>query len=143
MNISLRQIIQKLKLRYGSEATVNKTLRAMGLRIGERTRVYTLRFPSEPYLVRIGDHCTIAPDVTFVTHNANTMLQDKYESLTGFGFGFTFESLLLLLRSLFEPLLSQDCLSVRSPIHESNRTVLTAIGGDEFNVGRVGRVGRR
>lgn len=85
MSISLTEIIRKLKLRYGSEATVNNTLRAMGVRIGERTRIYTLRFPSEPYLIRIGDHCAIAPDVTFVTHNANTMLQDKYESLTGFG----------------------------------------------------------
>ncbi len=85
MKISLKIIIQKLKLRYGSDATVIKTLRGMGVRIGERTRIYTLRFPSEPYLLRIGDHCGIAPDVTFVTHSANTILQDKHKSLTAFG----------------------------------------------------------
>jgi len=85
MGLSLKIIVQKLKLRYGSEETVNRTLRAMGMRIGEGSRVYTLRIPGEAYLIRIGDRCAIAPDVTFVTHNANTIFQHKYDSLTGFG----------------------------------------------------------
>ena len=85
MGLSLKVIVQKLKLRYGSEETVNATLREMGMRIGKDSRIYTLRIPGEPYLVRVGDHCAIAPDVTFVTHNANTIFQHKYDSLTGFG----------------------------------------------------------
>lgn len=85
MGLSLKIIVQKLKLRYASEATVNKTLREMGMRIGENSRIYTLRIPAEAYLIRVGNHCAIAPDVTFVTHNANTIFQHKYESLTGFG----------------------------------------------------------
>lgn len=85
MNLRLRDIIRKLKIRYGSEETVNRTLRGMGMRIGERCRIYTLRFPSEIWLIRVGNDVVISPDVTFVTHSANSVLQHKYESLTAFG----------------------------------------------------------
>lgn len=85
MNLRLSDIVRKLKLRYGSEETVVRTLREMGMRIGERCRIYTLKFPSEIWLIRIGNDVAIAPDVTFVTHNANTIFQHKYDSLTGFG----------------------------------------------------------
>lgn len=85
MKITLKRIVQKLKLRYGSDETVSRTLREMGMRVGENTRIYTLRIPGEAYLVRVGNHCAISPDVTLVTHNANFVYQHKHESLTGFG----------------------------------------------------------
>ncbi len=80
-----RRIIQKLILRYGSQAMRVRTLRAMGVRIGERCRIYTSNFGPEPWLIRIGDHVCISNDVTFVNHNLNWPFQDKYDSLTGFG----------------------------------------------------------
>lgn len=83
--MDLRRIIWKLRLRYGSQETVTKTLRAMGVRVGEGCRIYTTRFGSEPWLIRIGNGCGIAHDVTFVTHGANWILQHKYETLTTFG----------------------------------------------------------
>ncbi len=83
--MGLKRIIQKLKLRYGSQTTVIQTLREMGVQIGERTRIYTANFGGEPWLVRIGDHVCISNDVTFVCHNLNWPFQDKYESLTSFG----------------------------------------------------------
>jgi acetyltransferase-like isoleucine patch superfamily enzyme len=85
MGLNIRHYWRKLKLRLGSEETVNATLRAMGVRLGKNCRVYTVHFPPEPWLIRIGDNCAIGPDVTFVTHNANTIFQHKYDSLTGFG----------------------------------------------------------
>ncbi len=78
-------LIQKLKLRYGSQETVVRTLRTMGVRIGERCRIYTSNFGTEPWLIRIGDHVCVSNDVTFVNHGLNWPFQDKYESLTGFG----------------------------------------------------------
>jgi hypothetical protein len=42
--MGLKRIIQKLKLRYGSQETVIRTLREMGVRIGERCRIYTSNF---------------------------------------------------------------------------------------------------
>ena len=78
-------LIRKMKLRYGSQETVIRTLREMGVQIGERCRIYSTNFGGEPWLIRIGDHVGIAPDVTFVNHNLNWVFQDKYESLTSFG----------------------------------------------------------
>ena len=83
--MGLKRLIQKLKLRYGSQETVIRTLREMGVQIGERCRIYTSNFGGEPWLIRIGDHVCISNDVTFVNHNLTWPLQDKYESLTAFG----------------------------------------------------------
>lgn len=83
--MGLKRLIQKLKLRYGSQETVISTLRAMGVRVGERCRIYTSNFGAEPWLIRIGDHVCISNDVTFVNHHLTWPFQDKYESLTGFG----------------------------------------------------------
>ena len=81
----LGRMIQKLKLRYGSQVTVIATLRGMGVRIGSRCRIYSSDFGPEPWLIKIGDHVCISNDVTFVNHGLNWPFQDKYESLTGFG----------------------------------------------------------
>ena len=83
--MGLEHIIQKLKLRYGSQDTVLRTLRKMGVRIGEQCRIYTANFGSEPWLIKIGDHVLVSNDVTFVNHGLNWPFQDKYDSLTGFG----------------------------------------------------------
>jgi acetyltransferase-like isoleucine patch superfamily enzyme len=83
--MGIARIIQKLKLRYGSDETIRQTLRAMGVRVGERSRVYTTKLGSEPWLISIGEHCGISHDVVFVTHNSNWCFQDKYETLTSFG----------------------------------------------------------
>ena len=83
--MGFRGIIEKLKLRYGSQETVIRTLRGMGVRIGERCRVYTTNFGGEPWLIRIGNHVCVSNDVTFVNHGLTHVFQDKYESLTSFG----------------------------------------------------------
>ena len=81
----INRLYRKLKLRYGSRETVAQTLRDMGMRVGDRVRFYTLRVPGEAWLVRIGNDVTVSADVTLVTHDANTVLQHKHDSLTGFG----------------------------------------------------------
>ena len=83
--MGLRRVLQKLKLRYGSQETVVRTLREMGVRVGERCRIYTTKFGGEPWLIRIGNHVCISNDVTFVNHNLNWPFQDRYKSLTSFG----------------------------------------------------------
>lgn len=85
MAMSLEHLLLKFVMRFGNEATVNRSLRRLGMRIGEGTRYYSMRLPGEPWLVRIGDNCLIASDVTFITHDANTIFQHKYKSLTSFG----------------------------------------------------------
>lgn len=62
-----------------------RTLREMGVRIGDGCRIYTTDFGGEPWLIRIGNRVCISNDVTFVNHGLNWPFQEKYESLTGFG----------------------------------------------------------
>ncbi len=81
----LRRLYWKQLLKFGNDATKVRALRKMGVRIGERCRVYTTNFGSEPWLVRLGDHVCISNDVHFLTHSLNWPFQDKYDSLTGFG----------------------------------------------------------
>ena len=83
--MGLRRAIQKLKLRYGSQATIVNTLRRMGVRIGEGCRIYTSNFGAEPWLIRIGNRVCISNDVTFVNHGLVWPFEDKYDSLTRFG----------------------------------------------------------
>ncbi len=83
--MGITRLIQKLKLRYGSQQTVIATLREMGVRIGEDCRIYALNFGPEPWLIRIGNHVCVSNDVTFICHNLTWPLQHKYESLTAFG----------------------------------------------------------
>lgn len=85
MGMPFRHMWVKLVMRFGSEAQVNRALGKLGMRIGEGARIYTMRLPGEPWLVRIGDRCLVASDVTFITHDANTVFQHKYETLTSFG----------------------------------------------------------
>lgn len=46
-----------------------KHLRKLGVRIGDRCRIRTLKFSSEPYLIEIGDHVAIAAGTEFITHD--------------------------------------------------------------------------
>lgn len=82
--MGIERICQKVALRYGSQRLIHRTLRRMGVRLGEGCRIYTQNFGSEPWLIRIGDRVCISNDVTFVTHNLTWPVQDKHESLTSF-----------------------------------------------------------
>jgi len=77
--------IEKLILKYGSQPWRHAVMRRMGIRLGEGCRIYTTKFGSEPFLIKIGNRVAISPDVTFVNHKPNWNFQEKYESLTGFG----------------------------------------------------------
>lgn len=81
----MRRYLDKLILRYGTQPMRLRILRRMGVRIGERCRIYTHNFGSEPWLIKIGNRVCISNDVTFVNHDLNWPLQEKYDSLTGFG----------------------------------------------------------
>lgn len=80
-----RRLWAKVRIRYGGERAAIAAWRGLGARVGDGVRIYTVRIPTEPWLVRIGDRSVVSSDVTFVTHSANSVIQHKHESLTGFG----------------------------------------------------------
>jgi acetyltransferase-like isoleucine patch superfamily enzyme len=81
----LKWLFQKFKLRYGSQETVTRTLRELGVQVCEGCRIYTQNFGTEPWLIKLGNRVCISPDVTFATHGLNFPFQEKYKSLTYFG----------------------------------------------------------
>ncbi len=83
--MGLARFTQKLVLRYGSQAMIARTLRRMGVRLGEGCRIYTSNFGSEPWLIRIGDRVCVSNDVAFVNHGLTWPFQEKHTSLTAFG----------------------------------------------------------
>jgi acetyltransferase-like isoleucine patch superfamily enzyme len=52
------------------------------IRVGENTRVLTKlsNFGSEPFLVEIGNNCTITSGVNFVTHDASVDIALRYKN---------------------------------------------------------------
>lgn len=47
-------------------------LRKLGMKIGERCRIRTMQFSTEPYLIEIGNHVAIASNTQFITHDGAT-----------------------------------------------------------------------
>lgn len=78
--------ILKLYLLKCSDARKIKYLRKLGVRIGERCRIRTLKFSTEPYLIEIGDHVAIAAGTEFITHDgANWVFEDEVDGGGIFG----------------------------------------------------------
>jgi acetyltransferase-like isoleucine patch superfamily enzyme len=52
------------------------------LNVGKNTRILTSlsNFGSEPYLVKIGDNCTITSGVKFITHDASLDIALRYKN---------------------------------------------------------------
>jgi len=71
-------VIMKL---YSCEAYAKK----IGVNIGENCYISTKDFPSEPYLITIGNNVRIAKNVKFFTHGGIWTLRIKYPDLDYFG----------------------------------------------------------
>lgn len=60
-----------------------------GLQIGKNTEILGWpRFGSEPYLIRIGNHCKITSGVTFITHDGGTFIfreDPRYKKVNKYG----------------------------------------------------------
>ena len=52
--------------------------RRIGVRIGKGCFIGTKNFPSEPYLIEIGDNCRIAGETSFFTHGGIWSLRKIY-----------------------------------------------------------------
>src|SRR3954447_2492540 len=60
--------------------------RGLGVAVGENCRILGAQFGSEPYLIEIGDHVTVASGVQFITHDGGVwVLRDKYPDLDVIG----------------------------------------------------------
>jgi acetyltransferase-like isoleucine patch superfamily enzyme len=59
--------------------------RHKGVKIGEHCLIETRNWPSEPYLITIGNNCAITHDVSIHTHGGGRAVRSKYPSFDMFG----------------------------------------------------------
>lgn len=67
MKFVIASLIRRMRMRKDPVGYA----RSIGVRVGEDCRldVRSDTFGTEPYLIRLGDHVTVAPGVRFVTHD--------------------------------------------------------------------------
>lgn len=67
----------KIDLYGHNEYTIAEYFRKQGAQIGSNCRILVQNLGSEPFLIKIGDNCTIAPNVCFINHDASAGLFRK------------------------------------------------------------------
>lgn len=78
--------IRRLELYAYNDFNIAEYFRKQGASIGENSRIQIRSLGTEPYLVQIGDHCTIASNVAFLTHDgAVWVFTEEFPTLQKFG----------------------------------------------------------
>lgn len=65
--------------------TPERYARYIGVKIGKGCFISTKGFPSEAYLIEIGDYCRVASEVNFFTHGGLWSQRKKHKDLDYFG----------------------------------------------------------
>jgi acetyltransferase-like isoleucine patch superfamily enzyme len=86
IELILRKIINWVVLSKYNSYTIADYFRKQGAQIGEGCSIIPTSLGTEPYLVKIGDHVTIAGGVNFITHDGGAwILRNRYPNLQVFG----------------------------------------------------------
>jgi len=93
-------------IKYYNNYKLKKALKD-GMEIGEKTRILGIpKFGSEPYLIRIGKHCTITSGVRFITHDGATWLfrdEEKYRNVKRYGKIEIYDNCFIGINSIIMP----------------------------------------
>ncbi len=73
----LPALLNKLELMAHDEYSVAEYFRKQGVVIGAHCRIFVEDFGTEPYLIKIGNNCTITTGVRFITHDGSMGLFRK------------------------------------------------------------------
>lgn len=80
------RIRHSLEMRKYDRFTIAEYFRKQGAQIGDGCSIGVSRLGTEPYLVRLGHHVTIAPGATFITHDgAVWVFRKEYPDIQVFG----------------------------------------------------------
>ena len=86
LKITINVIKKKIELNLLNEFTMANYLRKSGAQIGENCRLYINNLGTEPFLIKIGNHCTITRGVKFITHDGSCWIfRDEIPDLNIFG----------------------------------------------------------
>ncbi len=74
--MSMKNIVKRLvrmyKLNKYDDFTIAELFRKQGARVGVSNKLALRSLGTEPYLITIGDHCSISPGVTLLTHDGSS-----------------------------------------------------------------------
>ncbi|HFD31568.1 MAG TPA: acyltransferase [Gammaproteobacteria bacterium] len=78
--------------------------RELGMQVGVNNRIYPQSLGGEPYLIKIGNHCTIAAGVSFITHDgAGWIFTDKIPTIQKYGTIEIRDNCFIGIRSIIMP----------------------------------------
>ena len=88
--MKIKYLINRIKnyfeLRKYNDFTIAEYYRKLGAQVGEDCRIQVKGLSSEPYLVKIHNHVTIASNVALITHDGGCwVFRDEYPDLNVFG----------------------------------------------------------
>lgn len=82
----IKRIRKSLKMRKYDRFTIAEYFREQGAQIGEGCSIIPRFLGAEPYLVRIGNHVTVAAGVVFITHDGGCwVFREEIPDLQVFG----------------------------------------------------------
>jgi acetyltransferase-like isoleucine patch superfamily enzyme len=82
----VKKIIDQIEINGYNQYTIEEYFKKKGYDVGKNNRIFIKDLGSEPYLVKIGNHCAIAEGVRFVTHDGGCLiLRDQIPELNVFG----------------------------------------------------------
>ncbi len=86
ISLFVETIREKIELMGYNEYTIEKYFQKRGYRVGNGNRIYIKKIAGEPYLVKIGNHCTITAGVIFLTHDGGAwVFREGNQDLNVFG----------------------------------------------------------
>lgn len=81
-----RSVVRRWHLYKYDDFTIAEYFRRQGAQVGADCRILIRELGSEPFLIRIGNHCTIADHVALITHDGGTwVFTQELPSLQRFG----------------------------------------------------------
>lgn len=66
------EIYRKLELNKYDAFSIEEYFRKQGADVGYNNRLLINNIGDDPFMIKIGSHCTIAPEVTLLTHDGGT-----------------------------------------------------------------------
>ncbi len=82
----IKKVLLSIELNRYNDFTIAEYFRKQGALIGENNRIIVRDLGSDPHLVNIANHCTIAPKVVFINHDgAAWLFTEEIPSLQKFG----------------------------------------------------------
>lgn len=83
---AIKNILARIEINGYNPYTIEEYFRKKGISVGKNNRIFIRDLGTEPYLIKIGNHCSITAGVIFLTHDGGCwVFRDEIPELNIFG----------------------------------------------------------